>query len=224
MTCLSGAKTMESILASRLSSDLTVTPLEAPSKFCRAMSANFRMDGKQKRWDFVEAMPSVAVALVDTDLDALVVVRQFRAPVYASLCREQGVEAGALPMSMGFTYELCAGLVDKEGMSLEEITSEEIHEECGYRVEPRRIRQLSSHVTSAGTSGVRQTVFVCRAGEADRDGAGGGGLAEDGEAIEVLAVPVGNLEAFLLDDSLPKSAGLQFAGTWLLLNGADQLP
>jgi len=77
MTCLSGAKTMESILASRLSSDLTVTPLEAPSKFCRAMSANFRMDGKQKRWDFVEAMPSVAVALVDTDLDALVVVRQF---------------------------------------------------------------------------------------------------------------------------------------------------
>jgi hypothetical protein len=44
--------------------------------------------------------------------------------------------------------------------------------------------------------------------------AGGGGLAEHGEAIEVLALPLAHLGAFLLDDSLPKSSGMMFALLW----------
>ena len=42
------------------------------------------------------------------------------------------------PGSMGFTYELCAGLVDKKA-SLEQIASEEILEETGYKVAPQKI-------------------------------------------------------------------------------------
>lgn len=48
------------------------------------------MDGKSKRWDLVESLPSVAVALYHADLDSLVVVRQFRPAVYAAACREVG--------------------------------------------------------------------------------------------------------------------------------------
>lgn len=38
-----------------------------------------------------------------------------------------------LPPSTGFTYELCAGLVDKQ-KSVAEIAIEELMEECGYAV------------------------------------------------------------------------------------------
>lgn len=38
---------------------------------------------------------------------------------------------------------------------------------------------------------------------------------DHGEAIEVLALPLAQLDAFLFDESLGKSAGLLFALTWL---------
>lgn len=44
---------------------------------------------------------------------------------------------------------------------------------------------------------------------------------QDGEAIEVLALPLSNAEAFLLDTSLPKSAGMMFAIAWVLLERAQ---
>ena len=46
--------------------------------------------------------------------------------------------------------------------------------------------------------------------------AGGGGLAADGEAIEVLALPVDRAAAFVCDPEVPKSSGLMFAAQWLL--------
>lgn len=78
-------------------------------------------------------------------------------------------------------------------------------------------------MTSAGISGVRQTLFAARVDDSMRV-SGGGGVMTDGEAIEVLAVPMGTLDAFLEDDALPKSAGLQFAAMWLLRHGPTALP
>ena len=43
----------------------------------------------------------------------------------------------------------------------------------------------------------------------------GGGLEHDGEAIELIALPYDNIDAFLFDTSLPKSTGLMFAFKWL---------
>lgn len=93
-----------------------------------------------------------------------------------------------------------------------------------YSVEPSRLLKVASHVTSAGVNGVRQTIFAARVSAKDRQGGGGGGLDVDGEAIEVLAVPLSRLEEFLEDESLPKSAGLQFAGLWVLRKGVETLP
>lgn len=68
-----------------------------------------------------------------------------------------------------------------------------------------------------------------------RAGTGGGGLRcaalfavqggvppprphrQDGEAIEVLALPLQHAHAFLMDTSLPKSAGMMFGVGQLLL-------
>ena len=42
----------------------------------------------------------------------------------------------------------------------------------------------------------------------------GGGLVDHGELIEVLGVPVDNVEAFVMDPQLNKSPGLMFGLLW----------
>ena len=79
----------------------------------------------------VHSHPSVAVLLWHSDLDAVVVVRQFRPPVYASKVLENCIENNSESLTSGFTYELCAGICDKD-KSLEQIAKEEVMEECGY--------------------------------------------------------------------------------------------
>lgn len=50
-----------------------------------------------------------------------------------------------LPAVVGVTYELCAGIVDKPGLSLEEIACGEVLEECGYRVPATDLRRITSY-------------------------------------------------------------------------------
>lgn len=49
------------------------------------------------------------------------------------------------PASAGVTYELCAGLVDKPDLSLEEIARQEILEECGFDVPVTKLRKITSY-------------------------------------------------------------------------------
>lgn len=58
------------------------------------------------------------------------------------------------PASAGVTYELCAGLVDKPDISLEEIARQEVLEECGYDVPASKLKRITSY-RSAGCSVVR---------------------------------------------------------------------
>ena len=51
-------------------------------------------------------------------------------------------------------------------------------------------------------------------GERDRIGEGGG-LTDDGEAIEVLALPLDRCQEFIADVHIPKSAGLVLGMLWL---------
>lgn len=49
------------------------------------------------------------------------------------------------PASAGVTYELCAGIVDKPNLSLEEIACQEVLEECGYEVPVSKLRKITSY-------------------------------------------------------------------------------
>lgn len=49
------------------------------------------------------------------------------------------------PASAGVTYELCAGLVDKPNLSLEEIARQEILEECGFDVPASKLKRITSY-------------------------------------------------------------------------------
>lgn len=44
---------------------------------------------------------------------------------------------------------------------------------------------------------------------------GGGGVAADGEQIEVLALPIERITDFVLDASIPKSTGMMYALIWM---------
>jgi len=169
-----------------------IKPLQNP-RFIEPVEIVYEQDGKAKRWEAVRAHDSVAILLYHPRREAFVLVKQFRPALYM----QHGFEA---------SYELCAGIVDKN-KSLEQIAIEEVAEETGYRV--ASIERITSFFTSVGFAGSKQTLFYARVGE--RIGDGGG--IED-EVIEVVYLPVDRAKDFMYDESKPKTPGLLFALCW----------
>lgn len=66
----------------------------------------------------------------------------------------------------GFTFELCAGIVDKS-KSLAEIVREEILEECGYDVPVDVIRPITSVVAGVGVMGATHHMFYAEVSSGD---------------------------------------------------------
>uniref|UniRef100_A0A8C0UWW4 Uridine diphosphate glucose pyrophosphatase NUDT14 n=1 Tax=Cyanistes caeruleus TaxID=156563 RepID=A0A8C0UWW4_CYACU len=128
-----------------------------------------------------------------------------------------------LPAVVGVTYELCAGIVDKPGLSLEEIACEEILEECGYRVSTADLRRITSYRSGVGVTGSRQTLFYAEVNDQMRS-SGGGGQPEEGELIEVVEIPLGESMKFAYDETFPKTMGVIFSFMWFHNNIAPKLP
>ena len=116
------------------------------TKYIHPLKVTFLQNGKNKTWEAVKSHNSVAVLLYHVEKKAFLLVKQFRVPVFLN------------DNSKTFTYELCAGLVDKD-KSLEEIAQEEIDEECGYFVELNNISKITSFYTNVGISGACQYLF-----------------------------------------------------------------
>ncbi|KAG8514470.1 Uridine diphosphate glucose pyrophosphatase, partial [Galemys pyrenaicus] len=132
----------------------------------------------------------------------------------------------ALPGAVGVTCELCAGLVDQPGLLLEEAACKEAWE-CGCCLAPTdltkwpptgRALPLSGRLAlraGVGLTGSCQTLFYAEVTDAQRAGPGGG-LAEEGELIEVLHLPLGAAQAFSEDPAVPKTLGVIFGISWFL--------
>ncbi len=180
-----------------------VHKLENP-KFIHPMSFTFEQSGRQRRWEAVKSHDSVAVLLYHTKKDAFLLVKQFRPAVYFANNQEGD----------GITYELCAGLKDKD---LDEftITSEEIDEECGYDVKPEHIERITAFYTAVGFSGGLQTVFYAEIND-DLKIHEGGGI--ESEEIELYYLPLNKAKEFVFDESKPKTPGLIFSFYWFFQN------
>jgi len=174
----------------------TLKPLEDP-KFITTSRAMYEQNGIAKSWEIVQAHDSVAILIYHTQSDAFILVQQFRPAVYIN-------------NDDGLTIELCAGIVDKD-LSLEEIAKEEIEEECGYSVPLEKIEKITSFYTSVGFAGSRQTLYYAEIDESMKVSEGGG---VDAELIEVIQLPVSQLESFIFDESIAKTPGLMFAFLW----------
>lgn len=170
------------------------------SPYIKPQRMTYTENGHKKAWDFVQSLDSVAIILHRIDKNALVVVRQFRPPVF-------------LKNHDGYTHELCAGLIDKEGKSIRQIAVEEVLEECGYAIDSEDLQEVAVFHTSVGTSGAKQHLFYAQVDASHKRTEGGG---VDGEIIESMLVPREELETFLADTNIVKTPGLGFGILWFL--------
>lgn len=168
------------------------------NKFLFPLKVTYEQNGKEKSWEVVKAHDSVAILLYHTEKKKFLLVKQFRAPVYLS------------DPSKTFTYELCAGIVDKN-LSLKEIAKEEVYEECGYNIKEENIEKITSFYTNVGISGGVQTMFFSCIND-DMKCSEGGGV--DGEYIEIEFIDLNEFENLIYDESKAKTPGLLFSYYW----------
>lgn len=112
---------------------------------------------------------AVAVLPVDRKRRTVLLVRQLRIPLLVE-------------HENGFPLEVCAGLMDP-GESASEAASREMEEELGFR--PRSLRAAGAIYPSPGMLGEKLDMFLADYSHDDNRGFGGG-VAEEGEDIEIL--------------------------------------
>lgn len=172
------------------------------TRFIHPVKVSFNLNGKDKTWEAVSSHDSVAILLYHQEKNAFLLVKQFRAPVYLN------------DINKTYTYELCAGLVDKD-KSLIEIAKEEIDEECGYDVALSDIQKVTSFFTNVGISGGCQHLFFAKINESMKIHEGGG---INDEQIELYFLDFENIDDFIFDESKAKTPGLIFSLYWFLKN------
>lgn len=211
-TRIAGARSSLSSLQRRV---IKQVPLQQYELFGQIFSRPSAIDNRAAACrDVIESHDSVAVVLYHRGMRAFLLVRQFRPALYATKLRAANA-AGAdvnIPLADGFTCELCAGIVDK-AKSLAEIAREEIEEECGYAVAASEIREIATFASSVGVQGAAQTLFYAEVDDSCKLNEHGG-VAADGEAIELLALPLENVDAFVVDGAVAKTSGAMFGLVW----------
>ena len=177
--------------------DFTVTELNN-TNFVHPVRLNYKQNGKSKTWEAVKSFDSVAVLLYHKEKDSFLLVKQFRPPVYMN------------NKNAKFTYELCAGILDKK-TDVNSIAKEEIDEECGFNVPLDKIEKITSFYTNVGVSGAKQHLFFATIDDSMRTHEGGGIHDEE---IELFYLPVSKSKNFIYDESKIKTPGLMFAFMW----------
>ena len=173
-------------------------PLENP-KYVLPVTIKYTQNGIEKKWEAIKSHDSVAVLLYHKEKNAFLLVKQFRPPVYLN------------NQSHGITYELCAGILDKDISALQTL-HEEIDEECGFNVPIDQIQKITSFYTSVGFAGAHQTLFYAEISESMKIHDGGGIHDEE---IELSYLPIEQAKKFALDGDIPKTPGLMFAFFWI---------
>lgn len=187
--------------------DTTIKDMEIlelkESKFIRPYRLGYKLDGVQKYWDCVHVHSSVSVLLYHEEKDAFLLVKQFRPAVWFNLQK-----GGEKYPDIGYTYELCAGLMDK-GLSEEDTIKEEAVEEVGFKLDS--VEKIAVTHGALGFGGNKQTMFFAKVNESMRVSDGGG---VDGEKIQSVYVKISEAREFMSDERKVKAPGLLFAFMW----------
>jgi len=186
-------------------SNLSTTTLENPH-FVKPYRINYTQNKVEKSWEAVKSHDSVSILLYHTTKNAFLVVKQFRPPVYVH------------NNDYAFTYELCAGIVDKD-ISLKQIALEEIDEECGYKVDIQNISKINSFFTNVGVSGAKQHLYFAKIDESIKVHDGGG---INDEQIEIEFISIDKSKEFMYDETKAKTPGLISAFYWFFENNAKE--
>ncbi|KAL3874811.1 hypothetical protein ACJMK2_037774 [Sinanodonta woodiana] len=194
------------------------------SHYLKPLRIHYTQNGKQKMWDVMKVHNSVAILVYNISRDVLVFVKQFRPAVYyCSVQKEesqddanQTIDTSKFPASHGITYELCAGIIDKD-MSFQETAQAEVLEECGYKVPLEKFQRITSFRAGVGTTGALQELYYVEVTD-DQRVSKGGGIVEEGELIDVVEVPVDQGKNLVMDETIQKPAAFLFALMWFYEN------
>jgi UDP-sugar diphosphatase len=181
--------------------NLSCTELKNP-KFVKPIRINYIQNSIEKTWEAVKSYDSVSVLLYHKTKNAFLIVKQFRPAVFIN------------DNTHKVTYELCAGIIDKD-LSLSQILKEEIDEECGYDVQLQDITKITSFFTNVGVSGAKQYMYFATIDDSIKIHSGGG---INDEYIELEYISVDNAKKFIFDETKAKTPGIMFAFYWFFDN------
>lgn len=131
----------------------------------------------------IERNDSVGVLLYDPDEDVVVLTRQFRYPVFASI---EADPTGANDAGQAWFLEIAAGVIDP-GYGILETAIKEVLEETGYEVEGR-IHSISTIYTSPGWTSERIHLFLGIVNHRERSISPVSSSAEEDIQVEYLTL------------------------------------
>ncbi|ELV6628511.1 NUDIX domain-containing protein [Campylobacter coli] len=175
------------------------------SNYIKPKRFAYESNGRLCTWDFIESKDSVSVLLYHKELESFIFVRQFRIPLWYHQMHDKDYVKDD---DMGYTIELCSGLVDKK-LSLEEIAKEECIEELGYA--PKNLEKIGDFYTGFGSGVSKQSFYFAIVDENDKICDGGG---VDDEQIEAVFVKINEYEEF--SKKIIHTPLLDFAYLWFL--------
>ena len=159
------------------------------------------MSAVQRRLVF-ERGDSIAVLLLNSQRNAVVLVDQFKTPAMIARRRDDPASTD------GWMVETLAGAIDADETP-EAAAIRETLEETGFRI--RQPRLIARFFSSPGGTSERIFLYFAEVQDEDRVGAGGG---IDDEDINVLQIPLGELFDWLAK-GLIEDPKLLVAAYWL---------
>ncbi|MBN2815371.1 MAG: NUDIX hydrolase [Campylobacterales bacterium] len=174
----------------------------ANPQFVKAIKINYTQKEQNKVWEAVLSHNSVSTLLWHKEKDSFVLVKQLRPAILHT------------DETNGYTYELCAGIIDKEASDLQ-IAKEEIIEECGYDVPLQSIKKVTKFYPAVGITGAYQKLYYAELTEGMKVHEGGGIHDEE---IEVIYLKVSEAKKFMFDEKIKKAPGLMLAFYWFFEN------
>lgn len=180
----------------------TLLSLSTPtqSRFINPQRIHYCLEGEEYAWDMYHSFDSVAILLHSQEKQALLLLKHLRPCAFV---RDQ----------KGVVYELCAGLVDKEGKNIEQIAQEEVLEECGYHISIQKLQKINTFYSNIGLSTSKQTLFFASISQEEKISEGGG---ERDENFELFWLPCSEIIDFLQDETIEKTSSLAYMLEWFL--------
>jgi nudix-type nucleoside diphosphatase (YffH/AdpP family) len=164
-------------------------------------------NGSMAEYDRVsfERGDAVAVLALNKETGTVYLTRQFRYPVLAN----------AADQGDGWITELVAGIQD-DGETPDMTARREVEEEIGCIVQS--LEHVATFFVSPGGTSERIMLFFAQV--SGPQAGKGGGLAEEGEDIELVSLPVAEFLADV-ESGVIKDAKTLIAGYWLKSRGAS---
>ncbi|CAL8133137.1 unnamed protein product [Orchesella dallaii] len=209
--------------------NVTVVPLEN-SAFLKPVRMVFTQNGQKRYWDLAKVHDSVTCLLYNSSRKVLIFVKQFRPSVFffralppscsstnsIDELTRTSIDWTTLSPKLGITLELCTGVVDDATSTLAELMRREVLEECGYQVPLENFSKITSY-RGVGICAEKETMFYAEVSDQMRVSQGGG-LAEEGEFIEVVEMSVAEARKLVENEEVTRTSGLLFGVMWFLAN------